>query len=84
MEIIDDNAVKKIIDNGNMSTLNSKEDIKLAEQLDLHDWADMVKFARSGGEANQSQLGSQEQQQEEIKLLFVVIMVGMIGIWQQI
>ena len=48
-----DNAVKKIIDNGNMSTLNSKEDIKLAEKLlDLHDWADMVKFARSGGEAN--------------------------------
>ena len=36
-----------------MSTLNSIEDINLAERLfKLHGWADMVKFARSGGEAN--------------------------------
>ncbi len=48
-----DNAVKKIIQNGNMSTLNSHEDIILAEKLlDMHEWADMAKFARSGGEAN--------------------------------
>ena len=48
-----DSAVKKIIKNGNMSTLNSLEDIKLAEKLlEIHEWADMVKFARSGGEAN--------------------------------
>ena len=48
-----DNAVKKIIRDGNMSTLNSIEDINLAERLlKLHGWADMVKFARSGGEAN--------------------------------
>ena len=46
-------AVKKIIKNGNMSTLNAVEDIKLAEKLlQIHDWADMAKFARSGGEAN--------------------------------
>ena len=46
-------AVKKIIKNGNMSTLNAEEDIKLAEKLlQIHDWADMAKFARSGGEAN--------------------------------
>ena len=48
-----DTAVKKSINNGNMSTLNSKEDIELAEKLlELNKWADMVKFARSGGEAN--------------------------------
>jgi glutamate-1-semialdehyde aminotransferase/spore coat polysaccharide biosynthesis protein SpsF (cytidylyltransferase family) len=46
-------AVKKIIKNGNMSTLNAEEDIRLAEKLlQIHDWADMAKFARSGGEAN--------------------------------
>ena len=36
-----------------MSTLNSKEDIQLAEKLlEINKWAGMVKFARSGGEAN--------------------------------
>ena len=36
-----------------MSTLNCKEEIILAEKLiELHPWADMVKFARAGGEAN--------------------------------
>ena len=36
-----------------MTTLNSLEEIKLAEKLiELHPWADMVRFARSGGEAN--------------------------------
>lgn len=38
---------------GNMSTLNCPEEVYLAERLvELHPWADMVKFARSGGEAN--------------------------------
>ena len=46
-------AVKRIIKNGNMSTLNAIEDVKLAEKLlQIHEWADMAKFARSGGEAN--------------------------------
>jgi len=48
-----DEAVKKIIDLGNMSTLNCPEEVYLAEKLiELHPWADMVRFARSGGEAN--------------------------------
>ena len=48
-----DNAVKKNISKSNMSTLNCKEEIILAEKLiELHPWADMVKFARAGGEAN--------------------------------
>ena len=48
-----DDAVRKTIDNGNMSTFNCPEEVYLAEKLvELHPWADMVRFARSGGEAN--------------------------------
>ena len=48
-----DEAVRKTIDAGNMSTLNCPEEVYLAERLvELHSWADMVRFARSGGEAN--------------------------------
>ena len=40
------------INKGSMSTLNCYEEFELAEKfLDLHSWADKVKFARSGGEA---------------------------------
>ena len=45
--------VLKTIKNGNMTTLNSLEEIQLAEKLiELHPWADMARFTRSGGEAN--------------------------------
>lgn len=48
-----DDAVRKTIDAGNMSTLNCPEEVYLAEKLiELHPWAGMVRFARSGGEAN--------------------------------
>lgn len=48
-----DEAVRKTIDAGNMSTFNCPEEVYLAEKLiELHPWADMVRFARSGGEAN--------------------------------
>lgn len=48
-----DDAVRKTIDAGNMSTLNCPEEVYLAEKLiELHPWAHMVRFARSGGEAN--------------------------------
>jgi glutamate-1-semialdehyde 2,1-aminomutase len=48
-----DEAVKKTITAGNMSTLNCPEEVYLAEKLiELHPWADMVRLARSGGEAN--------------------------------
>ena len=48
-----DEAVLKNINNGNMSTLNCPEEVQLAEKLvDMHSWAEMVRFARSGGEAN--------------------------------
>lgn len=48
-----DEAVRKVIDDGNMSTLNCPEEVYLAERLvELHPWAEMARFARSGGEAN--------------------------------
>ena len=47
-----DSEVKKKIKNGIVSTLNSVEDIELANiLLKLNQWADMVKYTRSGGEA---------------------------------
>jgi len=46
-------AVGQAVADGNMSTLNCPEEVYLAERLvELHPWADMVRFARSGGEAN--------------------------------
>lgn len=48
-----DEAVLEIVKNGNMSTLNCPEEVYLAERLvEMHPWADMVRLARSGGEAN--------------------------------
>jgi glutamate-1-semialdehyde aminotransferase len=48
-----DEVVKKTIKDGNMSTLNCPEEVFLAEKLiEMHPWADMARFARSGGEAN--------------------------------
>ncbi len=48
-----DEAVVKTVAAGNMSTFNCPEEVYLAERLvELHPWADMVRFARSGGEAN--------------------------------
>jgi len=42
------NAVKK----GNMSTLNAPEEVELAKLLvEMHPWADMVRYARTGGES---------------------------------
>lgn len=47
-----DEVVKTRIDNGSMCTLNSPEEIDLAEKLVyLHPWADQVRYARGGGEA---------------------------------
>lgn len=48
-----DNAVIKTIEKGNMSTLNCPEEVFLAEKLiEINPWAEMVRYARTGGEAN--------------------------------
>jgi len=45
--------VKASIEKGSFSTLNSHEEVELAEKLiDLHPYMEMVRFGRSGGEAN--------------------------------
>jgi glutamate-1-semialdehyde 2,1-aminomutase len=45
-------AVKDAIDWGSMCTLNCYEEVELAELLiKLHPWAEMVRYARCGGEA---------------------------------
>ncbi len=48
-----DNEISKVVSNGNMSTFNCPEEVYLAERLvELHPWSEMVRFARTGGEAN--------------------------------
>lgn len=47
-----DNPVVEAIRNSSMCSLNSYEEVELAERLiALHPWADCARFARSGGEA---------------------------------
>ena len=47
-----DQAVKNAIDRGVASTLNAPEEVELAELLiELHPWAQMVRYSRGGGEA---------------------------------
>jgi glutamate-1-semialdehyde 2,1-aminomutase len=48
-----DKAVAYTVANGNVSSFNCSEEVYLAEKLvSMHPWSEMVKFARSGGEAN--------------------------------
>ena len=45
-------AVIAAVQAGSMATLNCPEEIELAERLcELHGWADMVRYTRTGGEA---------------------------------
>lgn len=47
-----DAAVIEAIKAGNMCTLNVPEEVELAELLcEIHPWAEMVRYARGGGEA---------------------------------
>lgn len=47
-----DSAVRAAIERGVMSTLNAPEEVELAELLcTIHPWAEMVRYARTGGEA---------------------------------
>lgn len=44
-------AVSTALESGNMTTLNCPEEVELADLLcELHPWADMVRYARTGGE----------------------------------
>lgn len=47
-----DDAVISAIKNGTTSTLNCPEEVALAEKLiEIHPWAEMVRYSRTGGEA---------------------------------
>jgi glutamate-1-semialdehyde 2,1-aminomutase len=47
-----DEAVKDTISNGTSCSLNCPEEVELSDLLcELHPWGEMVRFARSGGEA---------------------------------
>jgi glutamate-1-semialdehyde 2,1-aminomutase len=47
-----DAAVRDAIASGSMSSLNCVEDLELADLLcELHPWAEMVRYTRTGGEA---------------------------------
>lgn len=44
-------AVAAALEGGNMTTLNCPEEVELADLLcELHPWAEMVRYARTGGE----------------------------------
>lgn len=45
-------AVKRVIEQGSMATLNSPEEVELAKLLiQIHPWAEMVRYTRTGGES---------------------------------
>jgi glutamate-1-semialdehyde aminotransferase len=45
-------AVKRAVEDGSLCTLNTPAEVDLADLLcELHPWADMVRYTRSGGEA---------------------------------
>lgn len=47
-----DKAAKEAIECGGMCTLNAPEEVSLAKKMiELHPWADMVRYAKTGGEA---------------------------------
>ena len=63
--------VFKAISKSNLSTLNCPEEVSLAEKLiSLHPWAEMVKFARTGGEANSIAVRIARSASEKDKVAF--------------
>lgn len=47
-----DDAAREAVGKGGMCTLNAPEEVALAEKLlELHPWAEMVRYAKAGGEA---------------------------------
>ena len=82
-----DNAVIKCIKKGSMSTLNCEEEYLLSKNiLSFNKWADMVRFARTGGEANAIaiRLARASCDQKNKILQFVVTTGGTTGIYPQI
>ncbi len=66
-----DMAVSEAMAKGNMCTLNAPEEVSLAQLLcQLHPWSDMVRFARTGGEAMAISVRIARAAQKKDKVLF--------------
>ena len=77
-----DCAAKRAIDHGGMCTLNAPEEVELAEKLlELHPWADMVRYAKAGGEAMAVAARIARAYTKRILYWYAAIMDGMIGIY---
>jgi glutamate-1-semialdehyde aminotransferase/spore coat polysaccharide biosynthesis protein SpsF (cytidylyltransferase family) len=64
-------AVKKAIDKGSITTLNCPEEIELAEILcQIHPWAKKVRYARTGGESMTMAIRIARAKTKKDKILF--------------
>ncbi len=74
-----DAAVMETVKQGNMSTLNCPEEVYLAEKLvEMNPWADMVRFARTGGEANSIAIGIGAVAGSLTNTVLVLLMLAMV------
>ena len=79
-----DNSVRNVVQLGNEYPKLSEE-VYLAEKLvEINPWADMVRFARTGGEANAIAIRIAKFNRIMTKLRSVDITAGMIGIYRLI
>ena len=66
-----DDAVKKAVDNGSMATLNSYDEVLLAEKLcKIHPWAEQVRYTKTGGEAMSVAIRLARAKTQKEKILF--------------
>lgn len=66
-----DKAAVGAVKSGNMSTLNVPEEVELAELLlEIHPWAEMVRYARCGGEAMAQAVRIARARTKKEKVLF--------------
>ena len=79
-----DEAARQAILYGGMCTLNAPEEVELAELLlELHPWADMVRYAKAGNPCR-SRSGLPGLLRKRILCLYADITDGMIGILPRI
>jgi glutamate-1-semialdehyde 2,1-aminomutase len=63
--------VTRVINTGNMTTLNAPEEVELAEVLcEMHPWADMVRYSRTGGESMAIAVRIARAKSQKDKVLF--------------
>ena len=66
-----DSMVKAAIDSGSMCTLNCPEEVELADLLcEIHPWAEMVRYTRTGGEAMAVAVRVARARTEKDKVIF--------------